>query len=132
LELLTNPVNGRSISCFSLWDLLYRIQLESKAPLFLQLSQRSSGEVNAVVPNTAEAELMAERMNVQIAAWYNFYWRDTNPGADRFYRKLSDRAVSQVLLHETSKYTWDPSQKSVSSPRAMSKMSAIAEFEQQD
>jgi hypothetical protein len=72
-ELLINPVNGRLIGCFSLWDLLYRIQLESKAPLILQLSsQRSSGEVNAVIPNTAEAELMAERMNVQITAWCQF------------------------------------------------------------
>jgi hypothetical protein len=71
-------------------------------------------------------------MNVQIAAWCCFYWRDTNPGADRFYRKLSDRALSQVLLHKISKCTWDTSQKSVSSLRAMSEMSAIAEFEQQD
>jgi hypothetical protein len=119
LELLTKPVNGRLIGCFSLWDLLYRIQLESKAPLFLQLSQRSSGEVDAVIPNTAEAEMMAERMNVQIAAWCHFYWRDTNTGADQFYRKLSDKAFSQVLLHEISECTWDPSQKSVSSPRAV-------------
>jgi hypothetical protein len=132
LELLTNPVNGKSIICFSLWDLLYRIQLESKAPLFLQLSQRSSGEVNAVIPNTADKELMTERKNVQIAAWCQFYWRDINPGTDRFYRKLSDRAFSQVLLHEISKCTWDPSQKSVSSPKAMLEMSAITEFEQQD
>jgi hypothetical protein len=63
-ELLTNLVNDRLVGYFSLWDLLYKIQLESKAPLFLQLSQRSSREVKAVIPNTAEAELMAERMNV--------------------------------------------------------------------
>jgi hypothetical protein len=119
LELLTNPVNGRSISRLPCWDLLYRTQLESKAPLFLQLSQWSSEEVGAVIPNTAEAELMAERMNLQIAAWCHFYWRDINPGADRFYRKLSDRAFSQILLHEISKCTWGPSQKSVSSLRAM-------------
>jgi hypothetical protein len=105
LELLTNPVNGRLIGHFSLWDLLYRIQLESKAPLFLQLSQQSSGEVNTVTPNTAEAELMAEKTKVQIAAWCHFYWRDTNSGADRFYCKLSDRAFSQVLLHKISKCT---------------------------
>jgi hypothetical protein len=108
------------------------IQLESKEPLFLQLSQRSSGEVNAVIANTAEAELMGERMNVQIAAWCHFYWRDTNPGADQFYRKHSDRAFSWVLLHKISKCTWDPSQKSAFSPRAMSEMSAIAKFKQQD
>jgi hypothetical protein len=45
-------------------NLLYRIMLENKAPLFLQLSQCPSGEVDGIIPNTAEAELMAERMNV--------------------------------------------------------------------
>jgi hypothetical protein len=75
---------------------------------------------------------MAERMNVQIAAWCHFYWKESNPGADRFYRKLSDRAFSQVLLHEISKGTWDSSLKALTSPSTQSKMSAIAEFEQQD
>jgi hypothetical protein len=42
--------------------------LENKAPLFLQLSQRSSGEVDAIIPNTAKVELMAEKMNAQIVA----------------------------------------------------------------
>jgi hypothetical protein len=82
-----------------LCNLLYRITLENKAPLFLQLSQRPSGEVDSIIPNTAKAELMAERMNVQIAAWCHFYWKETNPGANRFYCKLLDRAFSQVLLH---------------------------------
>jgi hypothetical protein len=79
---------------------LYRITLENKAPVFLQLSQWPSGKVDAVIPNTAEAELLAEKMNVQIAAWCHFYWKDLNPGAKKFYRKLLDRAFSQVLLHE--------------------------------
>ncbi len=48
------------------------------------------------------------------------------------HHKLSDRAFSQVLLHKIIECTRDPSQKSVSSPRAMLKMSAIAEFIQQD
>ncbi len=62
----------------------------------------------------------------------HIYWRDINPGTDQFYRKLSDTAFKQVLLHEIYKCTWDPSQKSVSSPRAMSEMSTITKFEQQD
>ena len=116
----------------SLWDVLYQIKLESNAPLFFQLSQRSTGEVNAVIPNTPKDELMAKRMNIQIAAWCFFYWKETNPGADRFFRKLSDRAFNQVLLHEIKECTWDPSLKAITSPRAQSKMAAIADFEQQE
>ncbi len=72
LEYLRNPANRKSIACFTLCDLLYQITLENKAPLFLQLSQHSSGKVNAVIPNTPKAKLMAERMNVQIVAWCHF------------------------------------------------------------
>ncbi len=75
---------------------------------------------------------MAEQMNIQIAAWCHFYWKDTNPGAEKFYHKLSDRAFSQVLLHEIGDCTWDSKLKAVTSPNAQSEMSAIAEFEQQD
>jgi hypothetical protein len=75
---------------------------------------------------------MVERMNVQIAAWCQIYWKDTDPSADRFYCKLSDRAFSQVLLHEISECTWDSSLMAVTSPSAQSEMSAIAEFKQQD
>ncbi len=85
-----------------------------------------------VIPNTAEAELLAERMNVQIAAWCHFYWKDSNPGAERFYRKLSDRAFSQVLLHEIGDCTWDFKLKAVLSPSAQSETSAVAEFKHQD
>jgi hypothetical protein len=131
-EYLCNPANGRSIVQLTLCDLLYRITLENKTPLFLQLSQWPSGEVDAIIPNTAEAELMAERMNVQIAAWCHFYWKDLNLGAKRIYRKLLDRAFSQVLFHEIGNCTWDPNLKAVTSPSAQSEMSAIAEFEQQD
>jgi hypothetical protein len=130
-EYLRNPA-GKSIIRLTLRDLLYRIKLESKAPLFLQLSQRLSGEVDAVIPNTAEAEIMAEQMNVQIVAWCHFYWKDTNPGAEKFYPKLLDRAFSQVLLHEIGDCTSDSKLKAVTSPNAQSEMSAIAEFEQQD
>jgi hypothetical protein len=84
-ETLRNLANGSKIACFSLQDMLYRIQLVNKAPLFLQLSQRASGEVEAVIPNTPEAKLMAERMNVQIVAWCHFYWKSTNPVGERFY-----------------------------------------------
>ncbi len=72
-ETLRNLANGSKITHLSLRDMLYCIQLENKSPLFLQLSQHTSGEVDAIIPNTPEAELMAKRMNVQIAAWCHFY-----------------------------------------------------------
>ncbi len=84
-EILRNPANMKPIRKLSLRDVLYQIKLESKAPIFLQLSQCSTGGGNAGIPNTPKAELMAKRMNVQIAAWYFFYWKETNPGANRFY-----------------------------------------------
>jgi hypothetical protein len=55
-----------------------------------------------------------------------------NLGAEKFYHKLSDRAFSQVLLHEIGNCTWDLALKAVTSPSAQSEMSAITEFEQQD
>jgi hypothetical protein len=131
-EHLCNPANGKSIACFTLHNLLYCITLENRAPLFLQPSQHPSGKVDAVIPNTPEAELMAERMNVQIAAWCHIYWKESNPGTDRSYSTLSDRAFSQVLLHEIGKCTWDSSLKAVMSLSAQLEMLAIAEFEQQD
>jgi hypothetical protein len=70
---------------------------------------------------------MAERMNVQIAAWCHFYWQETKPDTERFYIKLSDRAFSQVLLHKISKCPWDSSLKVVT-PSTQSEMSAIAEI----
>ncbi len=54
-EYLRNPV-GKTIVRLTLRDLLYRITLESNAPLFLQLSQRVTGEVDGAIPNTPEAE----------------------------------------------------------------------------
>ncbi len=131
LEYLRNP-GGKTIVWLTLRDLLYRITLESKAPLFLQYSQHPSGEVDAIIHNTAKAELMAKQMNVQIAAWCHFYWKESNLGAKKFYRKLSDRAFSQVLLHDIGKCTWDPSLKVVLLPSLQSEMLAIAKFEQQD
>jgi hypothetical protein len=85
--------------------LLYQIKLDNNVPLFLQLSQHSTGEVNGVIPNTTEAELMAKRMNIQIAVWCFFYWKEKNPGAEQFYRKFSDRAFNQVLLHKVKECT---------------------------
>jgi hypothetical protein len=75
---------------------------------------------------------MAKRMNVQIAAWCHFYWKDTNPGAEKFYRKLSDRAFSQVLLHKIADCTWDAALKAVISPNSRLEMAATTEFKQQD
>ncbi len=75
---------------------------------------------------------MAEKVNVQIVAWCHFYWKESNPGGERLYHKLLDRAFSQALLHKIGDCTWDSSLKAVTSPSAQSKMSPIVKFEQQD
>jgi hypothetical protein len=131
-ETLRNMANGSKIACLSLRDMLYCIQLANKSPLFLQLSQRSSGEVDAAIPNRPEVELMAKWINVQVAAWCHFYWNATNTGGERFYRKLSDRAFSLVLLHEISKCVRDAEEMSMTSPNAQSELSAVMEFKHQD
>ncbi len=84
-EILRNPADKKTIAKFTLRNLLYRIKLISKAPLFLQLSQHSTGEVDAVIPNTPKANTMAKQMNVQIAVWCHYYWKETNLGTEQFY-----------------------------------------------
>jgi hypothetical protein len=112
--------------------MLYHIQLANKLPLFLKLSQRFSGEVDAVIPNRPEAELKAKWINVQVVAWCHYYWKATNPGGERFYRKLTDRASSQVLLYEISECVWNAKEMSVTSPNAQSELSAVMESKNQD
>jgi len=131
-EIVRNPTTGVKITRVSLRDMLYKIVLSNKSPLFLQLSQRPSGEVDAVIPNTPEAENLAERINVQVAAWCHFYWKDTNKGGDRFFKKLSERAFNGHLIHEISECTWDAKEQAVTSPRSLSEMSAVYEFESLD
>jgi hypothetical protein len=75
---------------------------------------------------------MAKKMNVQIAAWCHFYWKSINPGGERFYGKLSDRAFNQVMLHEISECEWDDKTKTITSPTTRSELSAVIEFENQD
>ncbi len=132
VETLRNSANGSIIARLSLRDMLYRIQLENKSPLFLQLSQRTLGEVDAIIPNTPEAELMAKQMNIQIVAWCHFYWKSTNPGGERFYKKLSNQAFNQVMLHKINKCKWDKKTRLVTSPNLQSKLLAVIKFEGQD
>ncbi len=129
---MQNAADKKTIAKFTLQDILYCIKLELNTPVFLQLSQHTIGEVDAVIPNTPEVETTAEKINVQVAAWCHFYWKDTNPGSKKFYRKLSDRAFNQVLRHEISSCMWDATNKIVTSPRAVTKMAATAKFKQQD
>jgi hypothetical protein len=81
--------------------------LSNKSPLFLQLSQCPLGEVDAVIPNTPKVENMAEHINVQVATWCHYYWRDANKGGERFFKKLAERAFNAHLIHEISKCVWD-------------------------
>jgi hypothetical protein len=91
-----------------------------------------SGEVDAVIPNTPEAELKAEKINQQVAAWCLNYWTESNPGGASFYCKLTNRAFSQVLLHKVHKCSWDSETQTVTTPKGQSKTAEIAEFKNQD
>jgi hypothetical protein len=75
---------------------------------------------------------MAERINVQVAAWCHYYWRETNKGGERFFKKLEERAFNAHLNHEVSECVWDATAQAVTSPRSLSEMSAIYEFESLD
>jgi hypothetical protein len=116
----------------SLRNMLYKIKLSNKSPLFLQLRQRPSGEVDAVIPNTAKAENMAEQINVQVAAWCHYYWRETNKGGERFFKKLAERAFNAHLNHKVSECVWDAAAHAVTPPRSLSEMSAMYKFESLD
>jgi hypothetical protein len=87
---------------------------------------------DAVIPNTLEAELKAEKVNQQVAAWCLYYWTKSNPSGTAFYWKLANRVFNQVLLHEVIKCMWDSASWMVTSPNAQSDIAAIAEFENQD
>jgi hypothetical protein len=131
-EILRNTVNSSTIAKVTLREMLYCLKLENGSPLFLQLTKRPSGEVDAMIPNNPEAELKAERINQQLAAWCLNYWTESNPGSAAFYRQCANRAFNQALLHEVSKCTWDAATLMVTSPSSQSNIVAIAEFESQD
>jgi hypothetical protein len=56
----------------------------------------------------------------------------TNPGGERFYKKLFDRFFNQVMLHKINKCEWNQKTRLVTSPNLRSKLLAIIEFESQD
>jgi hypothetical protein len=60
-EILLNTVNSSAIAKVKLREMLYLLKIENGSPLFLQLTQRPSGEVDAVIPNTPEVELKVEK-----------------------------------------------------------------------
>ncbi len=131
-EILCNTVNSSAIAKVTLQEMLYHLKLENGSPLFLQLTQRPSGEVDAIIPNTPEAELKAEKINQQVAAWCLNYWTKSNPGGASFYQKLANQAFNQVLFHKVSQCMWNSASQTVTSPNAQSNIVAIAEFEKQD
>jgi hypothetical protein len=85
IEILHNTVNSSTIAKVTLQEMLYCQKVENESPLFLQLTQRPSGEVDVVIPNTPEAELKAEKINQQVAAWCLDYRTKLNPGGAFFY-----------------------------------------------
>jgi hypothetical protein len=62
-EILCNTVNSSAIAKVTLREMLYCLKLENGYPLFLLLTQQQSGKVDAMIPNTPEVELKAEKIN---------------------------------------------------------------------
>ena len=75
---------------------------------------------------------MAERINAQVAVWCYYYWRDTNKGGERFFKKLAERAFNAHLIHETSKCVWGAKGQVVTLPKSVLEMSAVYKFESLD
>jgi hypothetical protein len=86
-EILRNKVNSSMIAKVTLRKMFYQLKLKNGSPLFLQLTQCPSGEVDAVVPNTQDLELKVENVNQQVAVWCLNYWTKSNPGGAAFYQK---------------------------------------------
>jgi hypothetical protein len=131
-EIVCNPTTGMKVDRVLLCDMLYKIKLLNNSPLFLQLSQCPLGEVNAVISNMAKAKNMAKQINVQVAAWCHYYWRETNKGGERFFKKLAERAFNAHLNHKVSECIWDAAAHVVTSPRSLSEMSAVYKVESLD
>jgi hypothetical protein len=94
-EVLRNTIFNAALTKVTLQEMLYWIKLEIGAPLFLQLTQRASGEVDTVIPNTPEAELKALQINHQVMVWCLNYWADTNT-IGLFFVRYRYRVTSQT------------------------------------
>jgi hypothetical protein len=68
-EIHCNAASSNHLAKVTLQDLLYLLTLEDGSPLFLQLTQRPSGEVDKVISNTPKFETNAEKINHCVAAW---------------------------------------------------------------
>lgn len=131
IAVLTNPHNNAVIASKSVRDMLYRIKLQGGGPLFLQVYQRSNGDVEAVIPNTAEAETKGEMIKRNVAAFCTFLWTDEGL-PEAFVKKLVERGMNARRIHDICKCTWDKKNQVLTTPDDRSDADAIREFENQD
>ena len=130
-SVLTNPVNNAVIASKSVRDMMYMTRLSGGGPLFLQISQRSNGDVEVVIPNTAEAEAKAEMIKRNVAAYYSFVWKDEGL-PDQFSKKLIERGMNARLVHCIGGCTWDSKEQVLTTQDDKTDADAIREFEAQD
>ena len=75
--------------------------------LFAELHQESLlASVDAVIPNTPEAETMVLMMKRNIGAFLHFYFEGKMD--ERFKTDLLKASIDPSLLHEIEHCTWDP------------------------
>ena len=95
---------------------LYRfIKLDDDHSLFAELHQESPlASVDAVIPNTPEAETMVLMMKRNIGAFLHFYLADKVDR--RFLKHLLQASIDPSLLHDISNCTWDEKTKVLITP----------------
>jgi len=108
--------SNRIMGHMSLRYALYRfMKLEDGHSLFAELHQESPlASVDAVIPNTPEAETMVLMMKRNIGAFLSFYL-DGKMDA-RFKTDLLKASIDPSLLHEIEHCTWDPKTKVLITP----------------
>ena len=107
---------NRIVGHMSLRYALYRfMKLADGHSLFAELHQESPlASVDAVIPNTPEAETMVLMMKRNIGAFLHFYFEGKMD--ERFKTDLLKASIDPSLLHEIEHCTWDPLTKVLLTP----------------
>ena len=110
--------------------LLRYIELSDKHSLFAELHQSNDvmGRVQAVIPNTPEAEQMILMMNKNFPAYIGFALKERGL-PDDFVMELLKRSCDQSLLSEMSTCTWDPDTGVLTTQRESSENNNLEELE---
>jgi hypothetical protein len=105
---------------------------DNSSPLFAEIHQRQTNScVEAVVPNTQEAEAILAEMDRQMPAFIKFYLLDK--GLDEaFVKRLVTAACNAVKVGEINTVKWDPEKLALITPDDMKGKESLQAFESQN